>query len=53
MLGGTAAKLREFPPDAKVVEAVAFSGEALALVEELAPVVLQFRREHCEQDDTA
>lgn len=48
MLDGTAARLREFPPDAKVEEAAEYSGRALAKVQELAPAVLAFRREHCE-----
>jgi hypothetical protein len=49
MLAGAAAKLREFPPDAKVEEAAEFSGQALAKIQEFAPAVLAFRREHCEE----
>jgi hypothetical protein len=52
MLDGTAARLREFPPDAKVEEAAEYSGRALAQVQELAPAVLAFRREHCEGNAT-
>jgi hypothetical protein len=48
MLDGTAVRLREFPPDAKVEEAAEYSGKALAKVQEFAPAVLAFRREHCE-----
>lgn len=53
MLDGTASRLREFPPDAKVEEAAEYSGRALAKVQEFAPAVLAFRREYCEQDDAA
>ena len=53
MLSGTAAKLRKFPPDANVAEAARFSAEALAQVEDFGPVVLKFRREHCEADGAA
>jgi len=51
MLDGTAMRLREFPPDAKVEEAAEYSGQALAKVQEFAPAVLAFRREHCEGND--
>jgi hypothetical protein len=53
MLDGTAVRLREFPPEAKVEEAAEYSGQALAKVQEVAPAVLAFRREHCEGNTAA
>jgi hypothetical protein len=53
MLDGTAVRLREFPPDAEVEEAAEFSGQALEKVQEFAPAVLAFRREHCEGNAAA
>lgn len=50
MMAGTASRLREMPPDAKVFEAEEFSSEGLREVQMLAPVILEFRREHCESD---
>jgi hypothetical protein len=48
MFSETANKLREFPPGAKVTEAAELSSQALARVEELAPVVREFRETYCE-----
>ena len=48
MFSETAEKLREFPPEAKVVEAAELSSRALARVQDLAPAVLDFREKHCE-----
>jgi hypothetical protein len=48
MFSETASKLREFPPDAAVAEAVELSTHALARVQDLAPAVVEFREEHCE-----
>lgn len=53
MLDGTAVRLREFPPGAKVEEAAEFSGQALEKVQEFAPAVLAFRHEHCEGNAAA
>lgn len=53
MLNGTAVRLREFPPEGKIEEAAEYSGQALAKVQEFAPAVLAFRREHCEGNGAA
>jgi hypothetical protein len=42
MLDGTAVRLREFPPEAKVEEAAEYSGQALAKVQEVGPVFSRF-----------
>lgn len=48
MFSETASKLREFPPEARVIEAAELSSQALARVEDLAPAVLEFRETYCE-----